>query len=101
MQCGAWVCSCWSSRGALVPSTLNQHAPFPSHLPLTPFPTPLLNFPRPLTHPTHPPPASPPPSGRDVVLVEARAVGAGQSGRTSAHVMQWNDDYFGEIEKKV
>ncbi|KAG2443184.1 hypothetical protein HYH02_009261 [Chlamydomonas schloesseri] len=38
--------------------------------------------------------------GRDVVVVEARAVGAGQSGRTSAHIMQWNDDYYGTIEEK-
>ncbi|PNH06546.1 putative Rieske 2Fe-2S iron-sulfur protein yhfW [Tetrabaena socialis] len=39
--------------------------------------------------------------GKEVVVVEARTRGAGQSGRTSAHIMQWNDDYYGTLESKA
>ncbi|EFJ50099.1 hypothetical protein VOLCADRAFT_89132 [Volvox carteri f. nagariensis] len=38
--------------------------------------------------------------GHDVVVLEARVRGAGQSGRTSAHIMQWNDDFYSVIESK-
>ncbi|KXZ47373.1 hypothetical protein GPECTOR_36g94 [Gonium pectorale] len=39
-------------------------------------------------------------NGHKVVVLEARARGAGQSGRTSAHIMQWNDDYYSVLESK-
>lgn len=36
--------------------------------------------------------------GKSVVLLEARAIGSGQTGRTTAHLMPWNDDYYYIIE---
>lgn len=33
-------------------------------------------------------------TGKSVVVLESRARGSGQSGRTSAHLMLWNDDYY-------
>jgi hypothetical protein len=39
--------------------------------------------------------------GHQVLVLEARVRGAGQSGRTSAHIMQWNDDFYSAIEGKV
>ncbi|KAG2497175.1 hypothetical protein HYH03_004764 [Edaphochlamys debaryana] len=38
--------------------------------------------------------------GHDVIVLEARTRGAGQSGRTSAHIMQWNDDFYETLESK-
>jgi glycine/D-amino acid oxidase-like deaminating enzyme len=38
--------------------------------------------------------------GKKVALVEARVIGAGQTGRTSAHIMQWQDDYYHILEEK-
>eukprot|EP00898_Chlorokybus_atmophyticus_P005908 jgi/Chlat1/6318/Chrsp44S09058 len=38
--------------------------------------------------------------GKKVVLLEARTIGAGQTGRTTAHLMGWNDDYYHVIEEK-
>lgn len=39
-------------------------------------------------------------NGVSVVVLEGRVRGAGQTGRTSAHIMQWNDDFFMQIEEK-
>lgn len=36
--------------------------------------------------------------GKKVVVLEARTRGAGQTGRTTAHIMTWLDDYFYECE---
>jgi glycine/D-amino acid oxidase-like deaminating enzyme/nitrite reductase/ring-hydroxylating ferredoxin subunit len=36
--------------------------------------------------------------GKSVVVLEARAIGAGQSGRSTAHLMSWNDDYYMRLE---
>ena len=36
--------------------------------------------------------------GKNVVLVEARVLGGGQTGRTTAHIMRWYDDYYYEVE---
>eukprot|EP00850_Spirogloea_muscicola_P001748 SM000006S19513 [mRNA] locus=s6:1269219:1272436:+ [translate_table: standard] len=33
-------------------------------------------------------------AGKSVVVLEYRAIGAGQTGRTTAHLMPWNDDYY-------
>jgi len=38
-------------------------------------------------------------SGKKVIVLESRAIGAGQTGKTTAHLMPWNDDYFYLIEK--
>lgn len=38
--------------------------------------------------------------GKRVALCEARCIGAGQSGRTSAHIMEWFDDYYCELERR-
>ncbi|CAI7808452.1 unnamed protein product [Closterium sp. NIES-54] len=39
--------------------------------------------------------------GKDlsVVVLEARAIGSGQTGRTTAHLMPWNDDYYSVLER--
>ncbi|EFN55349.1 hypothetical protein CHLNCDRAFT_134365 [Chlorella variabilis] len=37
-------------------------------------------------------------AGKKVVVLEARTRGAGQTGRTTAHLMTWLDDYFYECE---
>ncbi|GJP53267.1 hypothetical protein CLOM_g12439 [Closterium sp. NIES-68] len=34
-----------------------------------------------------------------VVVLEARAIGSGQTGRTTAHLMPWNDDYYSVLER--
>eukprot|EP00897_Mesotaenium_endlicherianum_P005007 jgi/Mesen1/4534/ME000231S03793 len=36
--------------------------------------------------------------GKSVVVLEAKAIGAGQTGRTTAHLMPWNDDYYTILE---
>jgi len=36
--------------------------------------------------------------GKSVVLVEARVLGGGQTGRTTAHIMRWYDDYYYKVE---
>jgi glycine/D-amino acid oxidase-like deaminating enzyme len=33
-------------------------------------------------------------TGKSVAVLEARVIGAGQTGRTTAHLMPWNDDYY-------
>lgn len=38
-------------------------------------------------------------AGKKVIVLESRAIGAGQTGKTTAHLMPWNDDYYYEIEK--
>lgn len=37
-------------------------------------------------------------AGKDVVLCEARVIGAGQTGRTTAHIMTWDDDWYSYVE---
>ncbi|CAI5469418.1 unnamed protein product [Closterium sp. Yama58-4] len=39
--------------------------------------------------------------GKDlsVMVLEARAIGSGQTGRTTAHLMPWNDDYYSVLER--
>ncbi|KAL4423050.1 hypothetical protein ABPG77_002084 [Micractinium sp. CCAP 211/92] len=37
-------------------------------------------------------------AGKKVVVLEARTRGAGQTGRTTAHIMTWLDDYYYECE---
>eukprot|EP00850_Spirogloea_muscicola_P001747 SM000006S19512 [mRNA] locus=s6:1275063:1278577:+ [translate_table: standard] len=39
-------------------------------------------------------------SGKSVVVLEYRVRGAGQTGRTTAHLMPWNDDYYYMLEKE-
>lgn len=39
-------------------------------------------------------------AGKKVVVVDNKEVGSGQTGKTTAHVMMWNDDYYMEIESK-
>jgi Rieske Fe-S protein/glycine/D-amino acid oxidase-like deaminating enzyme len=46
--------------------------------------------------PSSSPPPPPPPLS--VVVLEARVRGGGMSGRSTAHVMQWVDDYYHNIE---
>lgn len=38
--------------------------------------------------------------GKNVILLEARARASGQTGRTTAHVMMWWDDYYHMMEKE-
>jgi glycine/D-amino acid oxidase-like deaminating enzyme len=38
-------------------------------------------------------------AGKDVVVLEARTRGSGQTGRTTAHLMTWNDDYYHMIDR--
>ena len=38
-------------------------------------------------------------AGKKVVILDARIIGAGQTGRTTAHLMTWNDDYYHQLEK--
>ena len=38
-------------------------------------------------------------AGKKVVILDARIIGAGQTGRTTAHLMTWNDDYYYQLEK--
>ena len=33
-------------------------------------------------------------AGKPVPVLGARVIGAGQTGRTTAHLMPWNDDYY-------
>jgi hypothetical protein len=33
-------------------------------------------------------------AGMNTVLLEGRVLGAGMTGRTTAHLMTWNDDYY-------
>lgn len=33
------------------------------------------------------------------MVLEGRAIGAGQTGRTTAHLMIWNDDYYSQQEE--
>lgn len=37
-------------------------------------------------------------AGKKVIVLESRSVGAGQTGKTTAHLMPWNDDYYHQIE---
>ncbi|GBG82654.1 hypothetical protein CBR_g35020 [Chara braunii] len=37
--------------------------------------------------------------GKKVVLLESRVRGAGQTGRTTAHLMVWNDDYYSVLAR--
>lgn len=37
--------------------------------------------------------------GKNVVVLEARVCGAGMTGRTTAHIMQWNDDFYQSVEE--
>jgi len=32
--------------------------------------------------------------GKSVAVLEGRVIGGGQTGRTTAHLMPWNDDYY-------
>lgn len=38
-------------------------------------------------------------AGKSVIVVESRVVGAGQTGRSTAHIMPWFDDYYHLVEK--
>ncbi|EIE23568.1 DAO-domain-containing protein [Coccomyxa subellipsoidea C-169] len=38
--------------------------------------------------------------GKKVVVLEGRSRGSGQTGRTTAHLMMWNDDYYHQVEKQ-
>ncbi|KAI5079297.1 hypothetical protein GOP47_0004776 [Adiantum capillus-veneris] len=38
--------------------------------------------------------------GKKVVVLEAKARGSGMTGRTTAHIMTWNDDYYYKIAKQ-
>lgn len=38
-------------------------------------------------------------AGKNVVVLEGRVIGSGQTGRTTAHIMPWNDDYYMMIAK--
>jgi len=33
-------------------------------------------------------------AGKSVAVLEGRVIGGGQTGRTTAHLMPWNDDYY-------
>ncbi|CAK9217581.1 unnamed protein product [Sphagnum troendelagicum] len=37
--------------------------------------------------------------GKKVIVLEARVIGAGQTGRTTAHIMPWFDDFYHIVEK--
>ncbi|CAI7866360.1 unnamed protein product [Closterium sp. NIES-53] len=37
--------------------------------------------------------------GKSTVLLERRCIGSGQTGRTTAHIMAWNDDFYMNLEK--
>lgn len=39
-------------------------------------------------------------NGKNVVLIESRVRGSGQTGRTTAHIMKWWDDYYYLMEKE-
>ena len=38
-------------------------------------------------------------AGKSVVVLESRVVGAGMTGRSTAHIMPWFDDYYHILEK--
>ncbi|KAH7278173.1 hypothetical protein KP509_38G028100 [Ceratopteris richardii] len=38
--------------------------------------------------------------GKKVVVLEAKARGSGMTGRTTAHIMAWNDDFYYKISKQ-
>lgn len=38
-------------------------------------------------------------AGKSVVVLESRVVGAGMTGRSTAHIMPWFDDYYHIVEK--
>lgn len=38
-------------------------------------------------------------AGKGVVVIESRVVGAGMTGRSTAHIMPWFDDYYHIVEK--
>ncbi|KAG0612532.1 hypothetical protein M758_6G034900 [Ceratodon purpureus] len=38
-------------------------------------------------------------AGKKVIVLEARCRGAGQTGRTTAHLMPWYDDFYFEVER--
>lgn len=38
-------------------------------------------------------------AGKSVIVLESRVVGAGQTGRSTAHIMPWFDDYYHLVEK--
>lgn len=38
-------------------------------------------------------------AGKSVVVIESRVVGAGMTGRSTAHIMPWFDDYYHIVEK--
>lgn len=38
--------------------------------------------------------------GKKVVVLEAKARGSGMTGRTTAHIMTWNDDFYYKIAKQ-
>ncbi|EFJ13061.1 hypothetical protein SELMODRAFT_424962 [Selaginella moellendorffii] len=40
-------------------------------------------------------------AGKQVVVLEARAIGSGQTGKTTAHLMPWFDDYYFEAESTL
>ncbi|KAK9805134.1 hypothetical protein WJX72_001432 [[Myrmecia] bisecta] len=39
-------------------------------------------------------------AGKSVVILESRTRGGGQTGRTTAHLMAWNDDMYHTLEEK-
>ncbi|GAQ92792.1 Ubiquinol cytochrome c reductase subunit RIP1 [Klebsormidium nitens] len=39
-------------------------------------------------------------AGKKVIVLERYSIGAGQTGRTTAHIMKWNDDYYYTLESK-
>lgn len=39
-------------------------------------------------------------AGKKVVVIEGRMRGSGQTGRTTAHIMEWIDDFYYEVENK-
>jgi glycine/D-amino acid oxidase-like deaminating enzyme/nitrite reductase/ring-hydroxylating ferredoxin subunit len=38
-------------------------------------------------------------AGKSVIVIESRVVGAGMTGRSTAHIMPWFDDYYHLVEK--
>lgn len=38
-------------------------------------------------------------AGKSVIVLESRVVGAGQTGKSTTHIMPWFDDYYHLVEK--
>lgn len=39
-------------------------------------------------------------AGMGVTLLEYRTLGSGMTGRTTAHIMTWNDDYYSVLQSE-